>query len=260
MARPVLVCTTHDPTGLVLRLAGAESLRAIGDVFGSCTVACSLETTGDLEPALGRARIAVVRQGGDRLDLYRAALAAGAAAGDYVLYADFDRLLHWQRAYPAELEELARREPRPPFTVVGRTARAFASHPACQRLTEGPVNELFRHLFALPPDTDVFASCWLMSRRAATFLLDAPVAAGTAFYAVWPATLLRAGFGLSYLAAEGLEWETPDAHAADIARLGYDAWLARFESPRQWRLRAEMSAQWVTELLRLAETSREVRP
>jgi len=251
LAPPVLVCTTHDPTGAVLRLATEEALQAIVDVFGACTVVCSEESTADVEPALSRSGVAVVRRGGERLDLYRAALAA---AGEYVMYADFDRLLHWERSYPAELEEIARREPRPELTIIGRTARAFDSHPACQRLTEGPANELFRHLFDVPPDTDVFASCWILGRRAAAYLRDAPVAPGTAFYALWPAMLLRAGFGPGYLAAEGLEWETPDAHTDDIARLGYDAWHARFESSGQWLQRAEMSAQWITELLRLANT------
>lgn len=259
LARPTLVCTTHDPDGLVLRLATDESLRAILDVFDAFTLACSPETTGEVERSLGRSGIVVVRRGGERLDLYRAALAAGAEGHGHLLYADFDRLLHWQRAYPAELATAAETAARADFTLFGRTKRAFASHPACQRLTEGPVNELFRHLFRLAPETDIFASCWGLSRGAAAHLLDAPVAAGTAFYALWPAMLLRAGFGFRFSAVEGLEWETPDAHGDEIARLGYEAWLATFESARQWNLRSEMSAQWIVELLRLWESSPELR-
>lgn len=252
MPDPILVCTLHDPLGVVLDLATDDILGGVRATFARVAVVCSAETDSRAELILTRHGFIASRLSAHRLELYQAALRAGVQSADYLMYVDFDRILHWQRTYPSELARVARLVTDGPFTVFGRTARAFASHPACQRLTEGAASEIFRHLYPVPPETDIFASCWGLSAPAAHMLLDAPMPSGSAFYALWPAYLVLRGMRFRYVAVDGLEWETPDVFASEIAASGYEDWLRRFETADQWRSRVEMSAEWVSELVRLA--------
>jgi hypothetical protein len=48
--------------------------------------------------------------------------------------------------------------------------------------------------------------------------------------------------------AEGLEWETPDRFRAEIAELGYDAWLDQFQSPAERRRRVACMNDCLEEL------------
>src|SRR5688572_32721375 len=46
-----------------------------------------------------------------------------------ILFCDFDRVLHWAECYPVELAGVAVDLAAHDFTVLGRTTRAFESHP-----------------------------------------------------------------------------------------------------------------------------------
>ena len=50
-----------------------------------------------------------------------------------ILFCDFDRVLHWAECYPDGLARVVTDLAARDFTVLGRTARAFASHPRIQR-------------------------------------------------------------------------------------------------------------------------------
>lgn len=249
MPAPALVCTMHDPTGALLSLATDDLLATLARLFSSVSVVCTPTTLREAERRLEAAGVTVERSDGKILPAYQRALRLGIARAAHLLYADFDRLIHWQRTYPRELETVAAEIAEVELTVCGRTPRAFATHPACQRLTEGPVNELVAHLYRQPPCTDIFASCWGLSRSAATLLVDLALPPDGTLYLVWPLALWRRGVSWRYIATEGLEWETPDVHAEAIASGGYDAWLQQFESPQQWLRRTDMSASWLRALI-----------
>ncbi|HZW32494.1 MAG TPA: hypothetical protein VFF52_17400, partial [Isosphaeraceae bacterium] len=69
------------------------------------------------------------------------------------------------------------------------------------------------------------------------------------FYAEGVLAPFRAGCTIARHEVEGLEWETPDQYAAEIARLGYAAWLEQFQSALQWRRRVEMASLWIEAVL-----------
>jgi hypothetical protein len=49
----------------------------------------------------------------------------------------------WYAPYPQELAQVSQQLPHHDLTVLGRTERAFASHPRAQRDTEAIVNHVF---------------------------------------------------------------------------------------------------------------------
>ncbi len=251
--KPALVCTTYDPTGRVLALATPDRMALLRATFEQVVVVCGLPTSSNAESLLGAFGVEVRRRDCQRLGLYRAAVQAGIERADHFMYVDFDRVLHWSASYPDELRAMAAILKGADFTLLGRTPRAFNTHPACQRLTEGPVNALAQYLFPKHPPIDLFGASWGLSRAAANILISAKLDDDSSFYAAWPALLWRASVASDYVATEGLEWETPDFFAHDVERMGLTGWLATFESAEQWQQRVTMAAEWVRVLLAIAE-------
>ena len=87
-------------------------------------------------------------------------------------------------------------------------------------------------------------AAWLTPEAAAIILAGSrePTAATDL---EWPALILRHDPGrLRGLRCEGLEWETPDFHAAEIAAAGgLAAWTrATFDTPAMWAARLRLAA------------------
>ncbi|HSD85501.1 MAG TPA: hypothetical protein VLG46_16690, partial [Anaerolineae bacterium] len=83
----------------------------------------------------------------------------------FILYCDFDRILHWMEFYPQELSDVAQQISAYDFTILGRTPRAFATHPRIQRDTEAIINHVFERVSGRAWDTGAGARG--LSRRAA---------------------------------------------------------------------------------------------
>ena len=158
---------------------------------------------------------------------------------------DWDRVLHWVELFPDELRSIVGQIQRTDFLILGRTARAFATHPGVQRETEGIVNHVFGLAFGQL--LDVTAASRGLSRRAIDALLELAAPEPTLGNdCAWPLYLSRiAGLIIGYAETEGLEWETPDRFADEIAAAGgLDAWiLAHDADPRRWELRARILLQ-----------------
>lgn len=130
-------------------------------------------------------------------------------AGEAIHYADLDRLLHWVEAWPEEWQEVLTVIPRTDCLLLGRTARAWGTHPLAMQETERSINDTFSHLLGRP--VDLGAGSRGFSRAAAMFLLtNSPPGNAPGTDAEWPVLLQRAGFAIDYRAVEGLEWESAD--------------------------------------------------
>jgi hypothetical protein len=95
------------------------------------------------------------------------------------------------------------------------------------------------------PGADPFSGAYMLSRRALEAILASDAPRDESFYAEAFLAPARADCSFDLWTVEGLEWETPDHHRAEIAAQGYEAWLAGFQSPRQWEQRARMLAMWI---------------
>jgi hypothetical protein len=180
----------------------------------------------------------------------RAALTA--AGGDQPAYfsCDFDRWLHWARfwsdelaALPARVARLSGKRISPWYVCLGRTARAFATHPAAQRLPEAATNRALSAAAGRPLDAAAGAA-W-RTPGAVEIILAGSREPTAATDLEWPALILRHDPGrLRGLRCEGLEWETPDFHAeAIISAGGLAAWTrATFNTPTMWAARLRLAA------------------
>ncbi|MCZ7572392.1 MAG: hypothetical protein M5U01_27890 [Ardenticatenaceae bacterium] len=171
------------------------------------------------------------------------ALQRAVARGHSCLHlCDWDRALHWARTFPDELRTVLPAIPDYDFLVMGRTRRAFDSHPHAQRETEHLANEAFAAITGEP--FDVSGGSRGVSATAAVALQRWSRVFGVGSDGEWPVLAHRLGLRCGWFAAEGLEFETADRFAAAIAAAGsYEAWLARAaNNGAGWVRRLEFAA------------------
>lgn len=241
-----LACTHHDPEGRLCNQLEqvAPTLRRI---FSGVVVRVTDATPDDAltplvqvgatihrAPSCGHLRLGKAR---------REALRLGVEAGaHHVLFCDLDRALHWAEYHPAELMSVAELIPAYDFLILGRTQRAFDSHPRAQRDTEAIVNRVFAQVSG--QGWDVTAAARGVSHRAATAILAGCPDETIGTDVSWPLFLQRIGrYAIGALETEGLEYETADRFPAEVAAAGgVDAWKARIDAnPREWALRLEIA-------------------
>jgi hypothetical protein len=245
---PALVATLHDPRGVALTFLGqaAPALKKYSRVVVATTAATDERVTTRLA-GLG----ARVVPGGQTGEGRRAALAAAGPEAAALFSCDFDRWLHWALFWPDELAALPARvvllgtrgHAAPWYVCLGRTTRAFRTHPAAQRLPETATNRALSVAAGHPLDA-VSGAAWLTS-EAVKIVLAGSCEPTAATDLEWPALILRQDpTRLRGLRCEGLEWETPDFHAAEIAAAGgLEPWTrATFDTPAMWAERLRLAA------------------
>ncbi len=242
------MATLHDPTGASLPLIPdvAPALRTYPLVVVAVTPATDRGVISRLE-----ANGAMVVPGGLAGEGRRAALATAAGPEPSAYFScDFDRWLHWARFWPDELTALPGRIARigrgsvaPWYVCLGRTARAFRTHPAAQRFPEAATNRALSAAAGRPLDA-VSGAAWL-TPAAVPLVLPRSREPTAATDLEWPALILRHDPArLRGLRCEGLEWETPDFYTAEIAAAGgLEAWTrAVFATPEMWAARLRLAA------------------
>ncbi|MCA1669768.1 MAG: hypothetical protein LC793_20725 [Thermomicrobia bacterium] len=176
--------------------------------------------------------------------------------GGHVHLCDLDSALHWARCWPDELDRVNATIAAHDFLLLGRTARAMATLPEAQRETERLINLLFARTtggldpwrFGNEPDTliDLCTGAWGFSRRGIMALHARSRVTDLGFHAEWPLIARDTpGLRCGYLPCEGLEYETADRYADQIAAAGGLAeWLARQNADiRQWQQRVGYISQ-----------------
>lgn len=253
-----LATTLHDPQAACLPMLGWPTVAPALAKHPVVTVAATIATDPRVTARL-RELGAIVVEGGPTGVARRSALEA-VPADLPSANIDLDRWLHWLSAWPQELATLpdtiaravARYRPAPWCIVLGRTARAFRTHPPVQRLPETATNHTLSLRAGRRLDA-VSGAVWLSPEGRAAVLAES-VEDWASTDLEWAGLMLRRDAALLRgLRFEGLEWETPDFHAADIAAAGsYDAWLAAaFDTPAMWTSRLQLSADSVTALARV---------
>jgi len=239
----------HDPQGDLCQQI-VRTLPTLTNIFGGLTVRAShIADKRSLALFVSAGALVEVQSleqaaQGPKLGLARRTAVALALQLNcpFVFYCDCDRILHWADWYPEELARVAARVVDYDFTMLGRTNRAFDSHPRIQRDTEAIVNHVFNVVSGHA--WDVVAGARGLSRRAAEAILAGCPDEEVSTDVSWPLFLKRAGgFSLGYMPAEGLEFETADRYGDDVARVGGQAqWLAQLDAdPRQWAHRLDLA-------------------
>jgi hypothetical protein len=160
---------------------------------------------------------------------------------------DFDRLLHWWHFWRDELSATIARIPAADLLLLGRTERAWATHPAHQLETEQQANRLVSHLFGA--EVDVCSGSRGLSRRAVDYLAAHGRVHDVGTDGEWPILLrwARADFRCEQVLTEGLEFETADRFPDEVAQAGgLTAWnAARDREPDRWVFRTRLAGDIV---------------
>ena len=244
-----LIATVHQPTQRLMPMIETH-LPTLLELYDAVVAYCSPGTHIAIRDILGRSGVRVLVNDGEPGDIHtighvrRRAVRAGLESGaEHLQMCDFDRAIHWAAYHPDELRRVIAEIPDYDLLVLGRTARAWATHPPYQAETE----PLFNKVFALVTgrDWDVGAGSRGVSRRAAQRLLERSQEPSVGVDAEWPLLLLREpDFRVGYRPCEGLEFETADRFGPEIeAAGGYQAWEAQISAdPQQWAFRLEIAA------------------
>ncbi len=165
---------------------------------------------------------------------------------DFIHYCDFDRLLHWVGTLPNEWREIVARIPTTECLIVGRTERAYRTHPQALLQTEAISNAVVSHF--LGRRMDVSAGSKAFSRRAVEYLM-AHSSPGRALGidSEWTLLMHRGGFRVDYVEVDGLEWESADHFLDEVAdevaqRRAAEAYDA---DPKHWARRVEIAMEIV---------------
>lgn len=238
----------HDPEGRLYEQL-VHVLPVLTGIFSGLTVAAS-HVAYERSLALLASAGALIERGpsdnaveGAKLGRSRRAAVALALRLNhpFVMYCDCDRVLHWADWHPEELAGVAARLGHD-LTVLGRTQRAFNSHPRVQRDTEAIINRVFATISGYA--WDVTTGARGLSRRAAEAILNGCPDEQVSTDVSWPLYILRAGgFSQGHIATEGLEFETADRFDDEVARAGGRAeWQAQLDAdPRQWAHRLNLA-------------------
>ena len=145
---------------------------------------------------------------------------------DFIVYCDFDRILHWLETHPQELGQCLTDLQTCDFTVFGRTARAFKSHPAALTETENIVNSLFERVSGR--SWDVLAAARGMSAQAAAHIVKTCKDDAISNDATWPLLALQQpDWQFGYKEVEGLAYE--GSGLANDLKDELTSWLTRLD-------------------------------
>ena len=243
-----LAVTVHQPDERLVSLIEAQ-LPSLVRRYVSMTAFCSQDTHATVLKLFRLNGVAVQVDDGESGGIYRIGevrrrtVQAGLQTGaSHLQMCDFDRALHWVAHYPREIESVIHDIANHDLLVLGRTERAWATHPPYQAETEPLFNHVFSLVSGLP--WDVGAGSRGLSRRAAEILLELSQEETVGVDAEWPLLLLkRDGFRVGYRICEGLEFETADRFGPEIEAAGsYAGWEAQMSvNPEQWVFRLRIA-------------------
>ena len=252
-----LATTVHDPESRLVELLRrhADAVRASSTVAVAAVTRQTAEAT--IEALLAAGITPVVENdrgvGQARRTAVRAVTEAGATS---VLYCDLDRWLHWREFWPQELADLPARlegsRPAPLYACIGRTTRAFGTHPkvqvACEDATNRAVSAAFRRR------CDVTAGAAWLSAEGARLVLAASVEASNATDGEWPAIIWRHDpRRVLQTWCEGLEFETATFFQFEVESAGgRDAWVRQtYDTVEAWASRLTLASATVNAFVRV---------
>lgn len=251
-----LITTVHDPERRLLPrlLAHANQLSAYSASYAFVTDVTDKEVVTALR---GAGVDVVVGPSGSAGRGQRSVLRRAAEdRHDDIFCCDLDRWLHWANSFPMELTRLpdimATVHPHAWYTCLGRSPRAFATHPAAQQHPEAVTNRALSSVAGRSLDATAGAS-WIRL-PAAELILQGSSCTTKATDLEWPGLVLRSEPDrVTGAVVEGLEFETSGYHADAIAAAGsLDAWLRdTYDRPEVLRGRLLLAAESIDALMRV---------
>ena len=251
----ILSATLHEPQFRLKKML-LEVLPIIKTLFSASVVCCTPSTGSDVVEFLKNEGFSVpIGPVAPQYECYRLAHKIALTmivnpALQKIFYIDFDRLIHWASKFPEELKDVLQNIDVD-YLHIGRTDRAFESHPITQKNTEIIVNELGSKILGFEDVRDIISVCYTYTKELGEKLLSIENATNTGFYGTWPLYLYKWATSKQYLEVEGHEWETPDRFAEEISKDGYENWLNKFKTPVEWERRINLMHDCLQEMFEM---------
>lgn len=239
--KPFLISPLHDPKGKYLPLL-KKSGRLLFNNYSQVFLGVSDKTSTETIKMLDKLGFIICQGDYSYGEGYRQALALGFKKnGQFFHCSDFDRIFHWVSSYPQELTKILKKGALADYLILGRTKRAFSTHPLSWQLTEKIDNILASKL--LERKVDLYAGSAFFNIQAAKIILANSKEESFSVLLEWPLLIKKAGLKINYLAVEGYEWEDPDRFQKEIKKLGFQKWFERYDSFTEWKKRIELICQ-----------------
>ncbi|MFX1557221.1 MAG: hypothetical protein ACFFC9_08200 [Promethearchaeota archaeon] len=239
----LLLCSTfHDPEFRLKNLLN-NIISIIKKSFLKAIICLTPTTSEEVYKFLSREGFKILIEPSMRnVDTYRKAIKETLnkieePQTEKIFYIDFDRLIHWIDVYPNEFIDLINNTIDVDYLHIGRTLRAFETHPLTQKKTEVIVNEIGSKILGFTKTIDIISVCYIFTKELAEKLIEVKNETTSGFYCTWPLLFWNWATKKKYIEVEGLEWETPDRFKVEIADLGYKEWVKQFQSPIEWEKR-----------------------
>ena len=255
-----LVGTVHDPDNRLFHLM-QSSLPALLEIYPAISVLCSASTHHELVTLLEKAGAMVRKEarppaghkglGRTRRDALQAGLASGC---EHFHLCDLDRTLHWVNHYPDEMRRASTDIAKFDFLVMGRTPRAWATHPPVQNMTEALTNLVFAKIYG--DEIDITGGARGLSRKAARLLSLHSREETVGVDGEWPILMKQLpGLESGYRAYDGLEFESLDGREEEIvAAGGREEWERTvLDSPDAWLLRVAVVQDTIAASMRASQ-------
>ncbi|MHA1728097.1 MAG: hypothetical protein ACTSWY_05135 [Promethearchaeota archaeon] len=256
----ILISTYHDPK-FKLKEFLIPALPLIKELFPIRIVSLT-PMTGNNNHILSfldnNGYKAVICQSEKQVDAYKLTIKMGLEIiegnnNKKLFYSDFDRLIHWMNTYPLELTKVLDANLDVEYLHLGRTARAFKTHPKTQIETEITVNEFGSKILGFPRTRDIISVCWIISKKLAENVLKIENLTATGFYGLWPVLFWKWATSKRYIEVEGNEWETPDRFSSEIKSIGFNEWMKNFQSHEEWEKRVRLMRECLEEMAQFTE-------
>lgn len=250
----ILTTSLHDPENRQLA-AAKELLAELSQFYCAICVSVTDGTSSEFITFLEENNITYNQSKRSIGEGRREALSLALQhEGKYVQYCDFDRILHWIKKFPKELTSLPSVLINSDFLILGRTKRAYSTHPEVQQVTENISNMAFS--IAYGKNADVTAGSCAMTRETAETLLNESTADINDTDTEWPMIALEKDKRVKYLQTEGLEFETPDYFQHEINEAGsLENWVEKtYDKPVMWKYRTKMTEESVKQVKKRSTT------
>ena len=249
-----LFCSTlHDPEFRLKDLL-KSTLPKIKELFVKGIICLTPYTPNEvLSFLLNEGFIAIVEPSDKHIDTYRTAIRTALDNIDNptfqrIFHIDFDRLIHWIHSYPEELTNILKDHQDVEYLHIGRTFRAFETHPSTQKKTEIIVNEIGSKILGLKNPIDIISVCYAFTKELGEKILMVNNSTKLGFYGSWPVYFWNFANSKRYVEVEGHEWETPDRFKDEIDEIGIEKWMIQLQSPEEWDKRVRYLHECLLEL------------
>lgn len=224
MLNTALVTVIHDPQGNHIKLF-KELQRDLEDIYTEMFITVSDETSVELFNELEKSKFNVKRIPKlGAAHARREAIKFGLTGSSlYYHYCDFDRVLTWGNNYLGELKEIVADIPNHEYMILGRTERAFNTHPLAWIETEKITNKIFSLEFG--EEVDITSGSCSLSRVSAEYINKYSKEKMTD--AEWAMIIHRiANLQVDYRSVEGLEYHE-QINSINRTINGPEEWLGR---------------------------------